>query len=130
MYKRQGLRRGCKESIEVEGLQGVNFSLNGVVGGEVKASRVFRKDESAFSIYLEDDMSANKFPWVFSALHRWCSSCELMSSAYFESERYIAVSYTHLDVYKRQERDSVFTFERLLPSPLSNLVNNFYFKAL
>ena len=59
-----------RESIFVEGMQGVDFSLNGVVGGEVKASHVFSKDESSFSIYLGDDMSTNKVPWVFCALHR------------------------------------------------------------
>ena len=55
------IRDRCKESIEVEGSKRVNFSLNGVVGGEI---HVLRKDESAFNVY--------------------------------------SVSYTHLDVYKRQ----------------------------
>ena len=50
---------------------------------------MFRKDESSFSIYLEDDRSANKVPWIFCALHRWCSNYEFVSPAYFESERYI-----------------------------------------
>ena len=63
------LERKWRESIIVKGLQRVNFFRV----GELKASHVFRKDESAFSIYLEDDMSANKVPWVFCALHRWLS---------------------------------------------------------
>ena len=46
-----------RESIIVGGLQGVNFSLNGVVGGE---AHVFRKDESAFDVYLGDIWSTNK----------------------------------------------------------------------
>ena len=47
--------RKWRKNLEVKGLQGVNFSRDIVVGGEVKASHVFRKDESSFSIYLEDD---------------------------------------------------------------------------
>ena len=81
------LKRNWRESIIVKELQGVNFSLNGVVGGEVKTSHVFGKDESAFNIYLEDDRSANKVvPRFFSALHKWCSSCELVSPAGIERE--------------------------------------------
>ena len=48
----------CKESIIVKELQGVDFSLNDEVGGDV---HVFRKDESAFDVYLGDIWSTNKF---------------------------------------------------------------------
>ena len=116
-----------RKSIFVELMQGVDFSLDIVVGGEVKSSRAFSKDVSSLGIYLGDDMSTNKFPCFFCAPHRWCSKYELVTPAYFESVRYIerewycerkseievfkvnrnyeefiAVSYTHLDVYKRQ----------------------------
>ena len=78
--------RKWRKNIQVKGLQGVNFSRNVVVGGEEMASHE----------YLEDKRSANRVPWIFCALHRWCSNYELVSPAY------MAVSYTHLDVYKRQ----------------------------
>ena len=44
-----------RKSIQVEGLQGVNFSHDVVVGGEEKASRV----------YLGDIWSANSCPLIF-----------------------------------------------------------------
>ena len=86
------LERKCKESIVVGGLQGVKFSLNVVVGGEEMASRE----------YLEDDMSANKFPWVFCALHRWRSNDELVSPAYFEGE---SVAWCYGEKYIERERE-------------------------
>ena len=52
--------RESRKDLQVEWMQGVDFSLNVVVGGEEMASRE----------YLEDDMPANKFPWVFCTLHR------------------------------------------------------------
>ena len=39
------LERKCRESIFVKGIEGVEFSFNFVVGGEVKSSRIFKKDE-------------------------------------------------------------------------------------
>ena len=42
--------RKWRESIFVEWMQGVNFSFDIVVGGEVTASRVFRKDEGSFNV--------------------------------------------------------------------------------
>ena len=51
---------------------GGRFSLNVVAGGE----------EMASCEYLEDERSANRFPWIFCALHRWCSNYELVSPAY------------------------------------------------
>ena len=42
MYKRQGLKRVCREGIIVRELQGLDFSLNDEVGGDVY---VFRKDK-------------------------------------------------------------------------------------
>ena len=93
--------RKWRESILVGGLQGVNFSLNVVEGGEVKASRVFRKDESSSNVYLEDDRSANRFPWVFCALHRWCSNYELVSPAYIERE---SVAWCYSERYIERER--------------------------
>ena len=70
------LERKYKENLQVEGLQGVKFSLNVVVGGE----------EMASCEYLEDEKSANRVPWIFCALHRWCSNYELVSPAYIERE--------------------------------------------
>ena len=52
--------RESRKNLQVEWMQVVDFSRNVVVGGEEMASHK----------YLEDDMSANKFPWVFCALHR------------------------------------------------------------
>ena len=69
-------------------MQGGDFSLDIVVGGEVKSSRAFSKDMSSLGIYLEDDTSTNRVPWFFCAPHRWCSNCELVTPAYFERESY------------------------------------------
>ena len=49
--------RKRRENIHVEGLQGVNFSHDVVVGGEEKTSRA----------YLEDTWFANSLPWIFCA---------------------------------------------------------------
>ena len=76
------LERNWRESIIVKGLQGVNFFRV----GELKDSHVFRKDESSFNVYLEDDRSANRIPWIFGALHGWCSNYELVSPANIERE--------------------------------------------
>ena len=67
--------RKWRESIKVEGLQGVNFS-RGVVGGEEKASRV----------YLGDILSANSGPLIFCASDRWCSNKVVVPPAYIERE--------------------------------------------
>ena len=45
----EGLKRVRREGIIVGELQGLDFSLNGVFGGDVY---VFRKDESAFDVDL------------------------------------------------------------------------------
>ena len=93
-----------------------------LVGGYI---HVFRKDESAFDVDLGDKRSENSCPWIFCAPDRWCenkvvvpyanierenvnwgydgSYCERELCDNWEMELYRAVSYTHLDVYKRQE---------------------------
>ena len=63
----EGLKRVCRESIIVGELQGLDFSLNGVFGGDV---HVFRKDESAFDVDFGDERSANSCPWIFCAPDR------------------------------------------------------------
>ena len=81
--------RKWRKSIQVEELLGVNFSRNVAVGGEEKASHVFRKDESSFSVYLEDKKSANNCPWIFCAPDRWCENKVVVSPAYIERENVI-----------------------------------------
>ena len=71
--------RKWRKNIQVEGLQGVNFSRNVVVGIEKKASRA----------YLEHKRSPNSCPWIFCAPDRWCSNYELVSPAYIERESMI-----------------------------------------
>ena len=51
------LEKEWKESLQVEGLERVNFS-RGVVGGEEKSSRV----------YLVDESSTNNCPWSFDGV--------------------------------------------------------------
>ena len=73
----EGLKRVCKESIEVERLQGVNFSLNGVVAVSYTHLDVYKRQPRA-----------NPLP--------------LHTTPTIPSGWNTAVSYTHLDVYKRQ----------------------------
>ena len=68
--------RKWRKNIQVEGLQGINFSRDVVVGGEEKASRA----------YLEDTRSANNRPWTFCAPDRWCSNKGVASPAYIKRE--------------------------------------------
>ena len=114
--------RKWRESIQVEGLQGVNFSRDVVVGGEEKASQM----------YLEDIWSANSCPLIFGASDRWCSNKVVVPPAYseresvtwgydegyFERERYgdrkielfvVGRSYTELKERVKRERDDDYT---------------------
>ena len=50
----------------------------------------------------QDDMSTNRVPWVFGALHRWCSNDELVSPAYFERE---SVAWCYGEKYIERERN-------------------------
>ena len=78
--------RELRESTFLKGVQGVEFSFD-VVGGEVKSSRIFNKDESSLNLYLGDERSTNRVPWCFCVPHRWCSNYELVTPAYLERER-------------------------------------------
>ena len=71
MCIRDRLKRVCRESIIVKELHGLDFSLNGVFGGDLY---VFRKDESAFDVDLGDKRSVNSCPWIFCAPDRWCEN--------------------------------------------------------
>ena len=51
-------------------MQGLEFSFDVVVGGEVKSSRIFNKDESSLDLYLGDKRSTNRVPWCFCVPHR------------------------------------------------------------
>ena len=82
----EGLKRVCREGIIVGELQGLDFSLNGVFGGDI---HVFRKDESAFDVYLGDKRSENSCPWIFCASDRWCENKVVVSPAYIERENVI-----------------------------------------
>ena len=85
MFVCDELDRKWRESIIVKELQGVDSSLNGVFGGGV---HVLRKDESAFDVYLGDIWSTNKVVLCFfSALQRWCNSCELVSPCLLYTSR-------------------------------------------
>ena len=90
------------ESIFVQGVQGVEFSFDVVLGGEEKSSRNFYKDKSSFNLYLGDDRSTNKVSWCFCVPNKWCNNFKIGTPAYLERESVTSVSYTHLDVYKRQ----------------------------
>ena len=75
----------------VEGLQGVNFSRDVVVGGEEKASRV----------YLGDMWSANGCPLNFCASDRWCNNKVEVSPAYIKRE---SVTWCYGERYFERER--------------------------
>ena len=65
--------RELRESIFVKGVQGLEFSFDVVLGGEVKSSRIFSKDESSLDLHLGDDRSTNRVHWCFCVPHRWQS---------------------------------------------------------
>ena len=86
------LERKYRENLQVEGLQGVNFSRNVIVGGEEKAS----------CAYLEDKRSENSCPWIFCAPDRWCDDKVVESSAYIGRERE-SVTWCYCERYFERE---------------------------
>ena len=101
-----------RECAEILGVQRADFPQ---VYCEMEGSQVFYEDRVSSKSYVEDEVSSYG-PLVFCDLpgkDRRGNKCFVVPFAwneivqggcekYCERERIIAVSYTHLDVYKRQ----------------------------
>ena len=92
--------RELGEGIFVQGVQGLEFSFDVVLGGEEKSLRIFHKDKSSFNLYLGDERSTNKVPLCFCVPHKWCSNFELGTPAYLERE---SVTWCYGEKYIKRE---------------------------